>query len=92
MVAPREILQLVERFERNADEYRALGYNEANVRQEFINPLFERLGWDLDNRRGAAEAYKDVVHEAALKTGEPTGPMHTSVWRADHGQACGCRH
>jgi hypothetical protein len=24
------------------------------------------LGWDLDNRAGYAEAYKDVIHEDAI--------------------------
>jgi hypothetical protein len=27
-------------------------YNEAQLRQEFVNPLFRELGWDVDNRQG----------------------------------------
>ncbi|MCD6136078.1 hypothetical protein J7J63_05125, partial [Candidatus Bipolaricaulota bacterium] len=27
------------------------------------------LGWDIDNEQGYAEAYKDVVHEDAIKIG-----------------------
>ncbi len=72
MSAPNRILELVDRFERNADEYRAPQYGEAVTRIEFINPLFECLGWDIDNRRGAAEKYKDVIHEAAIKIGGAT--------------------
>ncbi len=34
-----------------------------------IDPLFGLLGWDIDNRSGAPEAYKDVVHEDAIKVG-----------------------
>src|SRR6266849_1732875 len=69
MPAPREILNLIDRFDRNADDYRAAQYNEANVRQEFIKPFFECLGWDIDNKRGAGERFKDVIHEAAIKIG-----------------------
>jgi predicted type IV restriction endonuclease len=60
MSAPKEILDLVERFERNLEAYRSGQYNEAQVRQEFLNPFFETLGWDVYNRRGYAEAYKDI--------------------------------
>ena len=72
MAAPAKILELVQRFEDNADDYRAAQYNEANVRQEFINPFFECLGWDIDNRQRASEKFKDVIHEAAIKVGGAT--------------------
>ena len=48
-------------FERNADDYRSADFKEAEVRQQFINPFFKCLGWDMDTERGDAEAYKDVV-------------------------------
>ena len=69
MSAPEEIHKLVERFERNLDAYRSGKYNEAQVRQEFINPFFNALGWDIYNKQGYAEAYKDVIHEDAIKVG-----------------------
>jgi predicted type IV restriction endonuclease len=72
MSAPAKILELVDLFRRNADAYHAPQYNEAMVRQEFINPLFKSLGWDMDNEQGYAEAYKDVIHEAAIKIGGAT--------------------
>jgi hypothetical protein len=72
MAAPEEILQLVETFERNQGAYRSGGYNEAQLRQEFINPLFMGLGWDVNNRAGYAEAYKDVIHEDSIKIGGAT--------------------
>src|SRR5712691_6939740 len=67
MVAPREIVDLVERFDRNADAYRSGHYNETQVRREFIDPFFKSLGWDIDNTSGFAEAYKDVIHEGAIQ-------------------------
>jgi hypothetical protein len=70
--APTEVLDLVERFARNRDAYLSGAYNETQVRREFIDPLFGALGWDVENRAGYAEAYKDVVHEDAIKTSAGT--------------------
>jgi SAM-dependent methyltransferase len=59
----------MQRFERNADAYRSGAYKETQTRREFIDPFFKALGWDIDNEAGYAEAYKDVVHEDAIKVG-----------------------
>jgi hypothetical protein len=42
------------------------------LRRELLDPFFKALGWDMDNEQGYAEAYKDVVHEDAIKVGEAT--------------------
>src|SRR5262249_11987095 len=68
--APQRVVDLVRLFDRNADQYRSPAFNEANVRIQFINPMFKALGWDMENEQGHAEAYKDVIHEASLKMGE----------------------
>ena len=34
--APKEVVQLVERFDRNRDPYRAGGINETQLRREFL--------------------------------------------------------
>ncbi len=70
--APKEVIELIEQFERNIESYKGQGYNEAGVRSEFINPFFEALGWDIANKGGTAEAYKDVIHEDAIKIGGTT--------------------
>jgi hypothetical protein len=72
MSAPQKVLELVDLFRRNADAYHSPNYKEAEVRIQFINPLFKCLGWDIDNEQGYAEAYKDVIHEAAIKIGGAT--------------------
>ncbi len=69
---PKELIDLVERFDRNKDSYTSGQYNETQVRQEFINPFFTLLGWDMDNKQGLAEAYKYVIHEPAVKVGTET--------------------
>nr|MDQ3310088.1 N-6 DNA methylase [Gemmatimonadota bacterium] len=51
------------------DAYRSGQYNETQLRREFLDPFWESLGWDVNNRQGWAEAYKEVVHEDAIKIG-----------------------
>ena len=72
MPAPQEVSELIERFDRNREAYLSNEYNEAQVRLELINPFFKALGWDMYNEAGYAEAYKDVVHEDAIKIGGVT--------------------
>jgi hypothetical protein len=72
MPAPEIILQLVQRFEDNRSTYRSGEYNETQLRLEFLDPFFEALGWDVYNKQGYAEAYKDVIHEDAIKLGGAT--------------------
>jgi type I restriction-modification system DNA methylase subunit len=72
MPAPQSVLTLVENFENNLDAYRNGKYNETQVRLDFINPFFKALGWDMDNSAGYAEAYRDVIHEDAIKVGIST--------------------
>ncbi len=66
---PEEMFELIKRFEDNKEAYRSGQYNETQLRREFIDPFFGILGWDVDNRQGYAEAYKDVIHEDAIKIG-----------------------
>lgn len=72
IVAPPVVLRLMDQFERNREAYLGQGYNETQVRVELIDPLFMALGWDMHNEAGYAEAYKDVVHEDAIKIGGTT--------------------
>jgi len=72
MPAPKKVLKLIERFERNRDAYRSHEYNETQARREFIDPLFKALGWDVTNEKGYAEGYKEVIHEDAIKVGGAT--------------------
>ncbi len=67
--ARKQTEDLVERFQRNIDVYKNGKYNETQVRREFIDPFFDALGWDVANKAGYAEQYKDVVHEDSVKVG-----------------------
>jgi hypothetical protein len=66
MPAPEIIHQLVQQFSDNRDAYRSGRYNEAQLRQEFLNPFFEALGWDVSNRKGYSINYREVVHEDSI--------------------------
>jgi hypothetical protein len=72
MPAPAELLKLVEQFRENRDVYLSDAFTETSLRRQFIDPMFELLGWDVLNRQGHAEAYKEVVHEDSLKIGGST--------------------
>ena len=72
MSEPKGVKRLIERFERNRDAYRSHEYNETQLRREFIDPFFKALGWDVTNEKGYAEAYKEVIHEDAIKVGGAT--------------------
>ncbi|HUI92183.1 MAG TPA: N-6 DNA methylase [Chitinivibrionales bacterium] len=72
MPVPQEISLLVNRFKQNISSYSSPSYNEAQLRQEFLNPFFGALGWDVANKQGFAEAYKEVIHEDAVKIGTAT--------------------
>jgi len=65
---PDKIKQLTETFNNNIDYYKSASFNETQLRREFIDPFFSELGWDVENKHGYAEAYKDVIHEYSLKT------------------------
>jgi len=66
LAAPREIVELVERFERNVDAYKSGRYNETQLRREFIDPFFGALGWDVENRGGRLGLQREVIHEDSV--------------------------
>ena len=67
MTVPAKILELIARFHQHSDDYRSGTYNETQLRREFLDPFFSALGWDMDNRTGAGQAMREVVHEYSMK-------------------------
>jgi hypothetical protein len=67
VTAPTAVLDLVARFRDQRQGYLSPSYNETQLRREFLDPFFQCLGWDVHNRAGYAEAYKEVIHEDALR-------------------------
>ncbi|MCL2416860.1 MAG: N-6 DNA methylase [Bacteroidales bacterium] len=66
------IKSLVQRFDEQKEFYQNKDYNEMQTRQDFINPFWKALGWDIDNEQGYAESYREVIHEDRIKIGGAT--------------------
>ncbi len=60
MTAPDSIARLVQKFDRDQGRFQQPDYNEAQLREQFVNPFFRALGWDLG---------EEVLHEAGLRSG-----------------------
>ena len=66
---PQIIIDLVENFKENEHLYKSASYDEENTKVEFINPFFEALGWDVNNKSRASPRFKEVVFEDTIKIG-----------------------
>jgi len=51
-------------------------YKEEQLRLEFLNPFFTALGWDMDNKQGLSETFKQVIHEKSIKVAGATSHRH----------------
>ena len=65
-----ELLTLIHRFEEHLEEHLSVSFNEESAKTQFIEPLFELLGWDVRNRDGLPEAWREVLHQHSI----PSGP------------------
>lgn len=68
----KTIRELVEKYESNRHFYRTADYNETQVRNEFLDPLFEALGWDIRNSAGKMTNEREVLLEESLKADATT--------------------
>lgn len=71
--AHKIIANLVDRFDDQKGFYKKSEYNETQTRRDFIDPFFEALGWDVSNKNGYAESYREVIHEDRVKVKENGG-------------------
>ena len=71
-----EIVRLCARFD--PDACRRPEVTEADIRQSFIDPFFESLGWDVHNREQAALRLREVIPEEGLEVdGQQKTPDYT---------------
>ena len=59
---PDSVKRLVDHFNQNRKVFQLADYKEEQLRAEFLNPLFESLGWDVANKAGLTEVFKPVIH------------------------------
>lgn len=62
-----KIHTLVQKYEQGKEVYRTSRFNETQVRNEFLDPLFEILGWDIRNIAGKNTNEREVLLEEPLK-------------------------
>lgn len=66
-----KISRLVEKFERDKHFYLSKQYLEAQARRDFIDPFFEALGWDIENKAGLSPFEREVILEKGETKGRP---------------------
>ncbi|PKA12102.1 restriction endonuclease subunit R [Leptospira meyeri] len=73
-----KLKELTDLFQANLKEYKNAKYDEANTRTQFIDRFFEILDWDIANKQGFSESYKDVVREdKVIIEGKPKAPDYS---------------
>lgn len=64
-----ELARLVEIFHKNFPHYKAEGYDESSLRNDFLNPFWRALGWDIENREGLPQPLREVQVETRVHIG-----------------------
>jgi hypothetical protein len=65
----KELNCLVESFGDRLAELKSADYNEAKLRDDFLNPFFRALGWDMENRAGLIQKEREVEIESTTQIG-----------------------
>lgn len=62
------VQELVDHFRQHHTQYTRAhsDYNETQVRVDFVNPLLEALGWDVNNQKKLPQHLREVLHEDAV--------------------------
>ncbi len=65
----KELNRLATSFGKRLAELKQPGYAEAQLRDDFLNPFFRALGWDMENRAGLIQQEREVEIESATQIG-----------------------
>ena len=63
----KQLELLISAFKEQYNIYKTSDYNEAQVRIDFINPLLEIFGWDVDNKLHKSQFQRDVIQEESIE-------------------------
>jgi len=67
----RELVRsLVGKYNRHRSDYLKSTYNETQARIDFMNPLLEIFGWDIQNIHGLPYFLREVVQEESIEIEE----------------------
>jgi type I restriction-modification system DNA methylase subunit len=61
------IHSLVAKYDAHREFYLTSRFNETEARSQFLDPLFEILGWDIKNNAGKSTSEREVLLEEPLK-------------------------
>lgn len=61
-----KLIKLVKTYQEHYAQYNRANYNETEVRNDFINPFFEILGWDVFNKKNFPQYLREVKQEASV--------------------------
>ena len=64
----QDIQSLVRKFEQDKNHYLQKDYPEAQVRIDFLNPFFDSLGWEIENKAYKPHHERDVFVELSPET------------------------
>lgn len=67
MEKKKQVADLISRFSQDFAYYKSDRYNETLLRSDFLDPLFELLGWDIKNTQGKSTNEREVLLEEPLK-------------------------
>ncbi|NLX14246.1 MAG: N-6 DNA methylase, partial [Phycisphaerales bacterium] len=70
------ISDLVQGFARHIKDLKSSETKEATVRQNYIDPFWRALGWDVGDTRQVGPSNAEVVIEKSVETVEATGLRH----------------
>ena len=59
--------ELIEKYEAQRDTCLKADYNETQLRIDFLDPLFEIFGWDINNKQAKPTNIREVLQEEGLK-------------------------
>lgn len=68
-----DIVDLVQRFRTHIKQYKSSATKEAEIRQQFIDPFWRALGWDVGDTRGVGPSEADVIIEKNVETVDSGG-------------------
>lgn len=64
---------LVRGFRKHIKAYKSKDTKEAEIRQQFIDPFWRLLGWDVGDTKQVGPAEAEVIIEKSVETAEPGG-------------------
>ncbi len=59
--------ELIEKYKSDRDNCLKSGYNETQVRNDFIDPFLKCFGWDVDNTKEKTHFLRDVIQEEYIE-------------------------